>query len=196
MRHHRAAIFSGALTLTSFLAVGAGAATAATTYGPKSGSSNTAFPIQVDQHERVAPTATVRTVTSDVNGRFESILVDAKGLPLYYHQGDTAKKSLVSGELARLWPPLMSANPTSHTGTQGKLTSLKAGNGHLVAYNGRFLYTFIADIPRHVTGQGISDFFVATPHLKPISNSIAATSVAGAAIGGGGGGGGGGGYGY
>ncbi len=193
MRHHRAAILSGALALTSFLAVGASEATAATAYGPNSGSSNAAFPIQVGQHESVARTATVRTVTSDVNGKPESILVDAKGLPLYYHQGDTAKKSLVSGELARLWPPLKSTNPTSNTGTQGKLTALNAGNGHQVAYNGRFLYTFIADIPRHVTGQGISHFFVATPRLKAIGSSTTAASVTRAASGGGGGDGG---YGY
>jgi predicted lipoprotein with Yx(FWY)xxD motif len=179
MRHHHpAAIFSGALALTSFFAVGVGAAaSAATVYGPTTRSSNTTSTIRVGQHPGTARTATVHTVTSDVHGKSESILVDAKGLPLYYHEGDTTKKSLVSRELGHLWPPLVSTNPTSITGTQGKLTGLKAGNGHQVTYNGRFLYTFIADIPRHVTGQGLSDFFVATPGLKPIGNSTPAATA-------------------
>ena len=34
-----------------------------------------------------------------MNGKSEAILVDTQGLPLYYHRGDTAKKSFVSGEL-------------------------------------------------------------------------------------------------
>ena len=118
--------------------------------------------------------ATVRTSTTDVNGKSESILVDTQGLPLYYHQGDTAKKSFVTGELARLWPPLISANPTG-SGTHGKITALRAANGHLVTYNGRFLYTFVDDAPGHVTGQGVSNFFVATPHLKSLVHPATAT---------------------
>ena len=43
-----------------------------------------------------------------------------------------------------------------------------------MAYNGRFLYTFIDDSPGHVTGQGVSEFFVAMPRLKSIRSSIAA----------------------
>ena len=105
-----------------------------------------------------------------MNGKTESILANAKGLPLYYFQGDTAKKSNVSGALLRLWPALVSAHPVG-TGTPGKLTALQSANGHQVTYNGRFLYTFIDDTPGHVNGQGVSGFFVATPHLKSINGS-------------------------
>jgi len=116
--------------------------------------------------------ATVHIATAAVNGKSQSILVDAKGLPLYYFQGDTAKKSNVGGKLLRLWPALVSAHPVG-TGTPGKLTALQAANGHQVTYNGRFLYTFIDDTPNHVNGQGVSGFFVATPHLKSINGSTA-----------------------
>jgi predicted lipoprotein with Yx(FWY)xxD motif len=126
------------------------------------------------QHTAQKPT--VHTVTTDVNGRSESILVDARGLPLYYHRGDTARKSLVTGVLAQLWPPLVSAHPTG-TGTHGKLGALDAVVAHQVAYNGRFLYTFVDDAARHVAGQGVSDFFVATPNLKSINSSTMAAPV-------------------
>jgi predicted lipoprotein with Yx(FWY)xxD motif len=120
---------------------------------------------------------TLHAATAVVNGKSQSILVDAKGLALYYFQGDTAKKSNVGGALLRLWPALVSAHPVG-TGTPGKLTALQAANGHQVTYNGRFLYTFIDDTPGHVNGQGVSGFFVATPHLKSINGSTATTASA------------------
>jgi predicted lipoprotein with Yx(FWY)xxD motif len=154
MQLHRTTIFSGALTLSSFLAIGAGAAAgAASSNGP----------------------STLHATSAQVGGRTETILVDAQGLPLYYFQNDTAKKSLVTGGLARLWPPLVGTKATA-TGVRGKLTVLKAANGHQVAYNGHFLYTFVSDTPGHVTGQGISNFFVATPRLKTIGTSSTATA--------------------
>jgi predicted lipoprotein with Yx(FWY)xxD motif len=100
----------------------------------------------------------------------ETILVDAKGLPLYYYKADTATKSQVSGVLARLWPALVSAQPTA-SGVKGKVASLKEAGGRQVAYNGHFLYTFVDDSPGRVTGQGVSNFFVATPNIRVIGNS-------------------------
>jgi predicted lipoprotein with Yx(FWY)xxD motif len=169
MRHQRAIISSAAVGLTSFFAVGAGAAAnAMSAHLPTPHASTTTSAMPASQ--RTVQKPTVRTLTTDVNGKSESILVDAQGLPLYYHRGDTAKKSLVSGTLAQLWPPLVSPKPTG-TGTHGKLTTLKTANGQEVAYNGRFLYAFVDDTPRHVTGQGVSNFFVATPNLKAISSA-------------------------
>jgi predicted lipoprotein with Yx(FWY)xxD motif len=182
MQRHHAAIFSGAIALTSFLAVGAGAAAgtaagAVGAYGSPAVHASTSTTKPVVRLQGVAKTPTVHTATSTVNGKTETILVDAQGLPLYYYPADTAKKSLVSGELARLWPPLLSAKPTA-SGTQGKLAALKVAAGHQVTYNGHFLYTFIEDSAGHVTGQGVSNFSVATPRLKAISS---ATKVASAA---------------
>ena len=56
---------------------------------------------------------TLHTTTTQVGARTETVFVNAKGLPLYYYQADTAKKSQVSGVLAQLWPALVSAKPTA-----------------------------------------------------------------------------------
>ena len=123
MRHHRSAIFSGAVALVSFFAIGTGAsASAAPTYGAGSNPS-TADCRRAPPATSVGNLTTLHAATASVNGRSQSILVDAKGLPLYYFQGDTAKKSNVSGALLRLWPALVSAHPVG-TGTPGKLTAL------------------------------------------------------------------------
>jgi predicted lipoprotein with Yx(FWY)xxD motif len=172
MNSHRTAIFSGAAAVTSLIGVGAGAAAGAAPShsSPMQGASAPATMKTLIRLQRVAKPATLHAAIATVNGKTETILANAKGLPLYYYQADTAKRSFVSGELARLWPPLLSAKPTG-TGTQGKLAALKVARGHQVSYNGHFLYTFIDDSPGHVTGQGVSNFFVATPHIKTISSS-------------------------
>jgi len=178
MRHHRSAIFSGAIALGSFFAIGTGtSAGAAPTYGATSHTSTATSPTSTGHLQRVGSQATLHAAAATVNGKAQSILVDAKGLPLYYFRGDTAKKSNVSGGLLRLWPALVATHPIG-TGTPGKLAALQAANGHQVTYNGHFLYTFIDDTAGHVNGQGVSGFFVATPHLKPVKGSAATSAAA------------------
>jgi predicted lipoprotein with Yx(FWY)xxD motif len=174
-RQHRLDIFSGGIALASSVALGtavtAGAAPKYGTYtGADASTATTAKP--TSDISRAGSLATLHTATNTVRGKTESILVNAKGLPLYYFQGDSAKKSNVRGALLRLWPALISRHPVG-TGTPGKLAALQAANGHQVTYNGRFLYTFIDDTPGHVNGQGVSGFFVATPQVKPITGSTA-----------------------
>jgi predicted lipoprotein with Yx(FWY)xxD motif len=106
---------------------------------------------------------TVHTVNAVVAGMTESILVDAKGLPLYTYKPDTPTTSHVTGQLAALWPPLTASAPSAATGITGALSVVATTNGQQVAYNGHFLYTFIEDSPGRVTGQGVQNFFVATP---------------------------------
>jgi predicted lipoprotein with Yx(FWY)xxD motif len=173
MRHHRAAtaLFGGAVAVASLVTFG-GPAGAAASYGQ----STTGSAPQVATSNPTARTlgsgrpTTLHVARTTVDGRQEAILVNAQGLPLYYYSADTAKRSSVSGELAHLWPPLISASPAA-SGTRGKLTVLKDAFGHQVAYNGHLLYTFIEDAPGHVTGQGVSNFLVATPALKAIGSS-------------------------
>jgi predicted lipoprotein with Yx(FWY)xxD motif len=107
-------------------------------------------------------TSTVRTATATVHGITETILEDAKGMPLYTYRPDTPTTSHVTGRLATLWPPLTADAPTL-AGAGGTLTSVATTNGRQVAYNGHFLYTFVEDSPGRVTGQGVANFFVATP---------------------------------
>jgi predicted lipoprotein with Yx(FWY)xxD motif len=117
----------------------------------------------------VSARATVRTAPAAVAGKTEPILVNGHGLPLYFYKPDTAAKSLVSGALAQLWPPLTSAAPAA--GLSGKVTVLMDSHGDQVTYNGHPLYTFADDHADQVTGQGVQDFFVATPGLAAISTS-------------------------
>jgi len=50
-----------------------------------------------------------------------------------------------------------------------------------VAYNGHLLYTFADDHAGQVTGQGVEDFFVATPGLTPTAGTSAPAVTAPAA---------------
>jgi predicted lipoprotein with Yx(FWY)xxD motif len=126
--------------------------------------------------------ATVRTVSATVGGKTETILVNGQGLPLYFYRPDTAAKSLVSGALAQLWPPLTSAAPAAGLG--GKVTVLKDSHGDQVTYNGHPLYTFADDHADQGTGQGVQDFFVATPGLAAISTSSTSGTAPAAPTGG------------
>ena len=121
---------------------------------------------------QAAAAATVRTAQAPVGGKVETILTTATGQPLYYYQPDTAAKSLVTGGLAKAWPPLTSGAPAG-TGLSGQLKVLNDVNGQQVTYNGHPLYTFVDDHAGQVTGQGIQDFFVATPGLAQITGGAA-----------------------
>ena len=119
-----------------------------------------------------APMATVKTAMARVGGVVEVVLVNDKGLPLYTYKPDTATQSMVTGELAALWPPLVANVPTG-SGEMGGLAVVHTGNGQQVTYNGHFLYTFAEDSPGQVTGQGVQNFSVATPALAPIRSTVA-----------------------
>jgi predicted lipoprotein with Yx(FWY)xxD motif len=159
------AMFGGAVTVAALsLAGSGGGAGAATTYRPSTKYPSPTTAMTQPTHAASAKVATLHAAATTVGGKTETILVNAQGLPLYYYRFDTGKRSLVTGSLAQLWPPLVATSPTA-TGAHGKLTVLKDAAGHQVAYNGHFLYTFIDDAPGHVTGQGVQSFFVATPQL-------------------------------
>lgn len=123
--------------------------------------------------------ATVQTATATVAGKAEMILVDANGLPLYIYAPDTTAVSRVTGQLAVLWPPLVAAAPTVR-GATGRISSVRTTNGEQVAYNGHFLYTFVEDAPSRATGQGVQNFFVATPGLTASASLRAGAGSPGA----------------
>jgi predicted lipoprotein with Yx(FWY)xxD motif len=165
VRHPRIIIASISLAAAAAIGGGITAATATTSHAssqPAAGQPSA---------------ATVRTVQATVGGKPETILVNGQGLPLYYYLPDTAAKSVVTGGLATLWPPLTSASPAA-TGLAGKLTAVMDIHGDQVAYNGHLLYTFADDQAGQVTGQGVQDFFVATPGLTAITGSPAPAAPA------------------
>jgi predicted lipoprotein with Yx(FWY)xxD motif len=122
-----------------------------------------------------AAAATVGTARVLVGGTMETILTTATGQPLYYYQPDTAAKSFVTGGLAQAWPPLKSPAPAG-PGVSGRLSVLNDVNGQQVTYNGHPLYTFVDDHAGQVTGQGVQNFFVATPGLASITSGQAPAS--------------------
>ena len=157
---------------TGLAAVAAvGGLTAAAAGGPSTSSSTAG-------HSATA--ATVRTASATVAGKTETILVNSGGLPLYFYRPDTAAKSFVTGGVASLWPALTSAAPTA-AGATGTLTVVNDAHGRQVAYNGHLLYTFTSDHAGQVTGQGVQNFFVATPGLAPLASSTAPAGMVPAA---------------
>jgi predicted lipoprotein with Yx(FWY)xxD motif len=120
---------------------------------------------------------TVRVATATVQGKTERILVDVHGMPLYTYGHDTASTSHVTGQLATLWPPLVASMPTEQ-GTTAPLSSRTTSNGQQVTYQGHFLYTFVEDQPGRVTGQGVQDFFVATPSGQSATSSPSSSAPA------------------
>ena len=165
MRHPRIIIAS--ISLAAAAAIGGGITAASAT---------TSHPSRPPAASQQAA-ASVRTVQASVGGKTETILVNSQGLPLYYYLNDTAAKSVVTGGLAALWPPLTSASPAA-TGLTGKLAAVSDVHGHQVAYNGHLLYTFADDHAGQVTGQGVQGFFVATPGLAPAAGASAPTGTA------------------
>lgn len=164
MRHPRTNVASVAIAV----AATAGGIAIASVVGPSTSRYANAANQPASSTGRVHATSSKTTVqigTITVQGTTETILEDAKGFPLYVYQPDTPTTSHVSGQLAALWPPLIAKAPTA-SGATGTLRSLATGNGQQVSYNGHFLYTFVEDSPGHVTGQGVQNFFVATPGLS------------------------------
>ena len=87
------AIITGTVALS---AVGVGSAAAAT---HNAAATHLTSGQRASRTESAIKVATLHTATARVNGRSETVLVNGRGLPLYYYQLDTAKKSLVTGEL-------------------------------------------------------------------------------------------------
>ncbi|HLX87206.1 MAG TPA: hypothetical protein VKR22_01910 [Acidimicrobiales bacterium] len=172
MKHRKAATAIGVTAgvgITDITVAATAGGSAAKTASAKAAGQNLAPQAPAD--------STIQVTSAVVNGKVEPILADARGQPLYFYTLDLAAKSLVSGALAAEWPPLLSGNP-SISGANGALTVLRDASGTQVAYNSHFLYTFVGDSPDHVMGQGVQDFFVATPGLSQIGAPSPTTNTA------------------
>ena len=98
------------------------------------------------QQAKGADALTLNVANATVAGKSQQILVDAKGMSLYYLTSDTATSSACMGGCASAWPPLLSEGaPKAPSSVTGKLTVVKTGNGSQVAYNGHLLYRFSDD---------------------------------------------------
>jgi predicted lipoprotein with Yx(FWY)xxD motif len=180
MKHPRATIATLGLSVAAIaggvtvVATAGGSTPSTAPLATASATNPVSTPTPTPTAPAVPAAATLHTASATVAGATETILVDAGGFPLYVYQPDTATKSMVSGELAFLWPPLDATAPTAN-GATGTLKVVKTSNGHQVAYNGHFLYTFRQDSPGVVTGQGVQNFSVATPAISTLGSAPAAT---------------------
>jgi predicted lipoprotein with Yx(FWY)xxD motif len=154
---HRTSVTIAGSGVAAALAIGALAATGS--QGPNRASTST------------ASSNVIGSAIAAVGGKAQTILTDSRGMPLYYYAADGPKQSLVSGNLARLWPPATSTGTPAALGLGGSLTVVRDSHGSQVAYNGHLLYTFVSDQRGVVTGQGVENFFVATPTLSKVAGS-------------------------
>jgi predicted lipoprotein with Yx(FWY)xxD motif len=131
------------------------------------------------------PTPVVSTGSATVAGKAETILIDDRGLTLYYFLPDKGGKitctttmfdAIMAGNCLALWPPLILPTGTTvphASGIPGRFAMLTNpdGKGMQILYNGWPLYFFSKDTkPGDTNGQGLlGQWFVATPNLAPSS---------------------------
>ncbi|NMP23790.1 hypothetical protein [Sulfobacillus harzensis] len=79
----------------------------------------------------------VKAGTADVKGQSTRVLVNQKGLTLYYFTKDHGSKSACTGSCTSLWPPLLASqgNVQVGSGVSGKIQVVKDANGDQVSYN-------------------------------------------------------------
>src|SRR5215469_12907064 len=85
-----------------------------------------------------------------------TVLTNGKGFTLYWFAPDTSTTSKCNGSCATYWPPVK--GPVTASGVTGKLGTIKRSDGSTQAtYNGRPLYTYIADkAPGQAKGNGLN----------------------------------------
>jgi predicted lipoprotein with Yx(FWY)xxD motif len=118
------------------------------------------------------PAPVVKTATATVSGKSETILVDAKGMTLYYYKPDSNGKVNCTGSCATIWPPLKLpsgvSKATGGSGVTGTVSTIASpSGGNQVTYDGWPLYTYSGDsAPGQTNGEGkFGRWYVVTPGL-------------------------------
>jgi predicted lipoprotein with Yx(FWY)xxD motif len=120
------------------------------------------------------PAVTVKVAMKKVADKAEAILVDSKGLTLYYFTPDRGGTVTCTGACLQAWPPLLLptgvTQPRGDGGVTGKLATVSNPEGGTqVSYNGWPLYYYAKDKDAEdVYGQGVGGkWYVVTPDLAP-----------------------------
>ena len=97
------------------------------------------------------------TVTEKTIGG-QQVLVDSKGMTLYWFAIDTPSKSNCSGSCATYWPPVKGP-VTAGSGVTGTLGTITGSDGTKQAtYLGHPLYTYVGDsAPGQNKGNGLNE---------------------------------------
>jgi predicted lipoprotein with Yx(FWY)xxD motif len=130
-----------------------------------------------------AGNAAATTAVPDVriaHGRLGPMLVDAHGHTLYLFREDRHGHSTCTGGCARVWPPLVAAEPGRPRAADGVhrtlLATTRRGDGtRQVVYRGHPLYRMSADTrPGDMVGQGfLGTWFVVAPSGRQIGKAAA-----------------------
>jgi hypothetical protein len=83
--------------------------------------------------------------------------------------------SSLAGGLPVTWAFMAESDIVKHDVPE--LPVVNNAHGGQLASNGHLLYTFISDRPGQATGQGVQDFFVATPGIAQIAETPAPTGA-------------------
>jgi len=174
-----------ALALTVSACASSGSSSATTANTPAAGGNSSSS----------APAAAGgNTVTAKTIGS-QQVVVDSKGMTLYWFAIDTPSKSNCSGSCATYWPPVKGP-VTAGSGVTGTLGTITRSDGSTQAtYDGHPLYTYVADTsPGQNKGNGLNIsgglwWEMTVSGSTPAPNAGAASSAKSTS-------GGGGGYGY
>ena len=119
-----------------------------------------------------APAYSVKLATKTVDGKSQAILVDAKGMTLYYFTPDKGGTVTCTAACLQNWPPLLLpsgvSSPSADKGVTGKLGTVpNPQGGTQVTYNAWPLYYYAKDKDAgDVYGQGVGGkWFVVPPDL-------------------------------
>ncbi|HEX3615210.1 MAG TPA: hypothetical protein VHU61_01645 [Solirubrobacteraceae bacterium] len=100
-------------------------------------------------------------VASGTTNKAHSLLVDAKGLPVYLLTGDSRSHPLCkSASCLMYWPAVTttSSKPTLGPGVKGKVGVWKHNKIDQVTLNGHPLYTYVQDSKGAALGEGAKSF--------------------------------------
>ena len=105
-----------------------------------------------------APAAAGGSTVSQKTIGNQQVLVDSKGMTLYWFAIDTPSKSNCSGSCATFWPPV-TGPVTAGSGVTGTLGTITGSDGTKQAtYLGHPLYTFAGDSgPGQNKGNGLNE---------------------------------------
>jgi predicted lipoprotein with Yx(FWY)xxD motif len=118
--------------------------------------------------------AVLKTKTNLTLGEY---LTNPGNKALYTYGGDTAGVSNCTGSCLATWPAYQDTGSTTNL-PKGVSTIKRTDNGQIqYTYNGMPLYFFIGDSVGQVTGNGVSNFHVATPAAAIAPSQPATTST-------------------
>jgi len=142
----------------------------------------TALPANAAEHVAVRHQAVVAgkvVVSVATLPKYGEVLVDQKGLALYYDTANKPKHWACKGTCLTVWPPLVlpkgEARAVAGKGVSG-LGVVNGPSGRQVTWEGKALYTYVRDSSGKAFGQGLFHIW----YLAQPTTEKPATATAGA----------------